>query len=206
MKSFLISLFGSVGGGVAVCLIILRFLKSRIEKYIDSKIELKNDKILAKYNAQLDKEKMYWTSFIQKELDCINLLFQTIEALQKEFLFCFKKIRDVIESEKRTSILIDDEDFMNSLNKINKNNNSLANNLTLQLFISKDLNDKIKELIFLLEKWIDSINQSLEKYNMENSEKEELEKYNKTITDSFSSIFDSMKHIKEKALNGKLRN
>lgn len=166
----------TIGGSTAITIILLKVFKERIEKWVDTNIELKSSKSLAKFEASLEKKKKYSEEKVKNELNAFSIAIDIYDSIWTNYITCCSLIDEQISKKKlETSTLNFYPDFKNAINHIKEYNNKfLCNDVKFRIYLPNKTYDLIRTSSEKIKEWYDLIDVSIALYNIEINSKDEL--------------------------------
>lgn len=186
----------ALGGFTAGVLILLRFFKSRAEKWIDSEIELRCNKSLAEYEANLEKKKLYSEEKIKKELDVYGVVINSYEKIWSSFWICIEIIEsNVIQNNQTLSTLALSNEFMNGIELINNQCIDLVQKeASFSVYMSTELYENIKISVNKIIEWCDFLEINVRKYDINENERRKLLDLSSEVK---KRLFENLRDIKK---------
>lgn len=186
----------ALGGFTAGVLILLRFFKSRAEKWIDSEIELRCNKSLAEYEANLEKKKLYSEEKIKKELDVYGVVINSYEKIWSSFWICIEIIEsNVIQNNQTLSTLALSNEFMNGIELINNQCIDLVQKeASFSVYMSTELYENIRISVNKIIEWCDFLEINVRKYDINENERRKLLDLSSEVK---KRLFENLRDIKK---------
>lgn len=162
-KTFFVSLFTSIGGALGVTLIILRFLKRRVETYIDDAIKYKFDKKLEEYKQSLNKQFSDYESFTKKYNDCIDIIIKELSETEKYIKEIQKCINRCLYEQLTLDFVFNKQDGTGSIRGLYNASQVLEQTRVMyQICLPKHIADDIEVILSLINNYLVEINRETE--------------------------------------------
>jgi len=188
-NTFFASLFASIGGTLGLSLIILRFLKKRVETYIDDAIKYRFDKKIEKYKQSLNKQYSNYENFAKKYNDCVEIIIRQLNEIDK-FL---KEVQNGINRCLNEGLTLD---FVFNQQNRERSITGLLNVLQVleqtrvmcQICLPKNMSEEIETIISLINNYSTDIKREIENLQLDRLLCQRILDSGKTIYDKVDSL------------------
>lgn len=199
MKKYIVDIIVALGGNIAVIIILLRLVKTRVEKYLDTIIETKASEQLAKFESDLEKRKLYFEASIAAE-----------QELYKRLIAFYVKTTPIIEQDLSTfQELIDKNLVFSSAQSLFNNNAELKvileeeNGFVVEnkIYLDSSVSNAHQQILKKLNKYLSEIDNNRDTYDLPPSEKRRILNNLKEIKTGIESVLSGIRRTIEKKTN-----
>lgn len=193
----------AIGGSTICIIILLKFFKSRIEKWIDSEMELRCSKALIDYEAKLEKRKLYSEEKTKNELKAFNVMIELYEKIWFNFNVCTGIIDiNIIQNNQATSTLTMNTKFLRAFDIVKDQYDILIQKEAgFLVYLPSNFNENIKYTEKKIFEWCTFVEQSAGVYDIDDSTRIALIHLNSDIkTNLLQSLSIAKKEIDLRAI------